>query len=31
MMERSRHFPMSDEPQRFVNALSGFLNGNGQH
>ena len=31
MMERSRHFPMSDEPQHFVNTLTGFLNGNGQH
>lgn len=31
MMERSRHFPMSDEPQRFVRALAGFLNGNGHH
>lgn len=31
MMEESRHFPMSDEPQRFVSTLSGFLNGNGQH
>lgn len=31
MMERSRHFPMSDEPQRFVNTMTGFLNGNGRH
>jgi len=29
MMEESRHFPMSDEPQHFVNTLTGFLNGNG--
>ncbi len=31
MMEQSRHFPMSDEPQRFVRALTGFLNGKGRH
>jgi pimeloyl-ACP methyl ester carboxylesterase len=31
IMEQSRHFPMSDEPQRFMNTLTGFLNGNGQH
>lgn len=30
IMERSRHFPMSDEPQHFINTLTGFLNGNGQ-
>ena len=30
MMEKSRHFPMSDEPQHFVDALTGFLNGNGR-
>ncbi len=28
IMEKSRHFPMSDEPQHFVDALTGFLNGN---
>jgi pimeloyl-ACP methyl ester carboxylesterase len=31
MMERSRHFPMSDEPQHFVKTLTSFLNGNGQY
>jgi pimeloyl-ACP methyl ester carboxylesterase len=31
MMEQSRHFPMSDEPQHFVKTLTGFLSGNGQH
>ncbi|UCG24152.1 MAG: alpha/beta hydrolase, partial [Chloroflexota bacterium] len=31
MMERSRHFPMSDEPHHFVDALTGFLNGNKRH
>jgi pimeloyl-ACP methyl ester carboxylesterase len=25
MMQRSRHFPMTDEPEKFVNALTGFL------
>ena len=30
MMEESRHFPMADEPQRFVNTLTGFLNGKDQ-
>jgi pimeloyl-ACP methyl ester carboxylesterase len=29
MMERSRHFPMSDQPEDFVSALVGFLRGNG--
>lgn len=31
IMEQSRHFPMSDEPQHFVRTLTGFLNGSGQH
>jgi len=30
IMEQSRHFPMSDEPQHFMNTVTGFLNGNGQ-
>ena len=33
MMQESRHFPMADEPERFVNVLSHFLQnsaGNGQ-
>lgn len=30
MMERSRHFPMSDQPEDFVSALTGFLRGNGR-
>jgi pimeloyl-ACP methyl ester carboxylesterase len=30
MMERSRHFPMSDEPQRFIETLAVFLDGKGQ-
>jgi pimeloyl-ACP methyl ester carboxylesterase len=29
MMEHSRHFPMTDEPERFVGALMGFLGENG--
>jgi pimeloyl-ACP methyl ester carboxylesterase len=28
MMEHSRHFPMTDEPERFLGALSGFLDEN---
>ncbi|MGD2050623.1 MAG: alpha/beta hydrolase [Chloroflexota bacterium] len=28
MMERSRHFPMSDQPEDFVSTLIGFLRGN---
>jgi hypothetical protein len=31
MMEQSRHFPMSDQPQQFVQALYGFLSGNGHY
>ncbi len=31
IMDQSRHFPMSDQPEEFINALSGFLNGNGNH
>jgi pimeloyl-ACP methyl ester carboxylesterase len=27
MMEHSRHFPMTDEPEKFLDALTGFLNG----
>jgi pimeloyl-ACP methyl ester carboxylesterase len=31
MMDRSRHFPMSDQPEEFVGALTNFLHGNSIH
>ncbi len=30
MMDKSRHFPMSDQPLEFVSALTGFLRSNGK-
>jgi pimeloyl-ACP methyl ester carboxylesterase len=30
IMERSRHFPMTDEPEKFLKTLTFFLNGNGK-
>jgi pimeloyl-ACP methyl ester carboxylesterase len=31
MMQHSRHFPMTDEPDLFVNTLTTFISGNGVH
>ncbi|MFZ0545209.1 MAG: alpha/beta hydrolase [Candidatus Promineifilaceae bacterium] len=31
MMEFSRHFPMTDEPEKFVNTLTQFLSSNNHH
>jgi pimeloyl-ACP methyl ester carboxylesterase len=30
MMQNSRHFPMTDEPEAFMDTLNHFLNNNGQ-
>jgi pimeloyl-ACP methyl ester carboxylesterase len=27
MMQNSRHFPMTDEPDKFLDAMTRFLNG----
>jgi len=31
IMQRSRHFPMTDEPELFMDVMTGFLNQNGRH